>query len=76
MEQKIDEDGNKRWYINGKLHREDGPAVELEFGIKWWYKDKNIQRLRKKILDLFFYYDKKPVKLWNEKIKDIYYEKF
>ena len=44
--------------------------------IKWWYKDKNIQRLRKKILDLFFYYDKKPVKLWNEKIKDIYYEKF
>ena len=44
--------------------------------IKWWYKDKNIQKLRKKILDLFFYNNSKPVKLWNEKIKKIYYGKF
>ena len=20
--------GNKHWYLNGKLHREDGPAIE------------------------------------------------
>ena len=24
---KTDPNGNKRWYLNGKLHREDGPAV-------------------------------------------------
>lgn len=27
---KIDKEGNKKYYLNGKLHREDGPA--LEFG--------------------------------------------
>jgi hypothetical protein len=24
----IDEDGDKIWYLNDLLHREDGPAVE------------------------------------------------
>ena len=33
----IDEFGNKRWYSNGKLHREDGPAVEWYDGGKVWY---------------------------------------
>ena len=31
----IDQDGNKFWYNEqGKLHREDGPAI------KWWNGDK------------------------------------
>ena len=33
----IDEHGTKRWYINGKLHREDGPAVEWTDGEKQWF---------------------------------------
>jgi len=34
---KTDPNGNKRWYLNGKLHREDGPAVEWIDGHKYWY---------------------------------------
>jgi len=30
-------DGDKYWYLNGKLHREDGPAVEWADGYKSWY---------------------------------------
>ena len=29
--------GDKEWYLNGKLHREDGPAVEYSYGTKYWY---------------------------------------
>jgi len=29
--------GNKSWYLKGKLHREDGPAVEWSDGTKFWY---------------------------------------
>ncbi len=25
------------WYLNGQLHREDGPAVEYISGLKQWY---------------------------------------
>ena len=30
-------DGNKFWYLNGKMHREDGPALEYPDGGKRWY---------------------------------------
>ena len=34
-------DGTKAWYLNGKLHREDGPAYESADGSKeWWLNDK------------------------------------
>jgi hypothetical protein len=33
----IDEHGNKCWYLNGKLHRQDGPALEWANGTKAWY---------------------------------------
>ena len=29
--------GDKEWYLNGKPHREDGPAVEYANGDKYWY---------------------------------------
>lgn len=29
--------GCKGWYLNGKLHREDGPAFERPTGYKAWY---------------------------------------
>ena len=28
---------SKEWYLNGLLHREDGPAVEYADGDKYWY---------------------------------------
>jgi hypothetical protein len=36
-EYEIADDGIRRWYLNGKLHREDGPAVEYPNGTKKWY---------------------------------------
>ncbi len=30
-------DGYKEWFLNGKLHREDGPAVEWADGDKAWF---------------------------------------
>ena len=29
--------GTKYWYLNGKRHREDGPAIEYPNGTKYWY---------------------------------------
>ena len=38
---KIDDNGNKRWYQNNQLHREDGPAIERTDGHKeWWFNGK------------------------------------
>lgn len=33
---KVD-NGTKEWYMNEKLHREDGPAIEHHDGTKEWY---------------------------------------
>ena len=30
-------DGDKHWYLNGELHREDGPAIEWTDGSKFWF---------------------------------------
>lgn len=31
--------GTKKWYKYGKLHREDGPAIEWPDGSVSWYKE-------------------------------------
>jgi len=33
---KVYDDGAKDWWLNGKLHREDGPAIECANGYKQW----------------------------------------
>jgi hypothetical protein len=33
----IDEDGSKSWYLDGRLHRTDGPAIENADGSKTWW---------------------------------------
>jgi len=33
----VSEYGNRWWYLDGKLHRKDGPAVEHYDGTKRWY---------------------------------------
>lgn len=37
-------DGTKHWYLNGKLHREDGPAVEYSDGTKSWHLNGKLHR--------------------------------
>jgi hypothetical protein len=37
--------GNKRWYLNGQLHRVDGPAVEYTNGTKWWFLNGQLHRI-------------------------------
>jgi hypothetical protein len=40
-EVKVYADGNKYWFLNGKRHREDGPAIEMVNGSKsWWLNGK------------------------------------
>jgi len=41
---KIDEYGNKEWWLNGKLHREDGPAIENSNGSKMWFLNGKLHR--------------------------------
>lgn len=40
----IIKNGNKSWYKNGQLHREDGPAVECADGTKIWYRNDQVHR--------------------------------
>jgi hypothetical protein len=37
-------DGTKFWYLNDKLHREDGPAVEYANGTKRWFLNDKLHR--------------------------------
>jgi hypothetical protein len=40
-ELEISKYGDKRWQLNGELHREDGPAIETVSGYKeWWINGK------------------------------------
>lgn len=41
---KVYADGAKYWYLNGKLHREDGPAIEYADGSKQWYQNVELHR--------------------------------
>ena len=34
---KVHDGRTKEWYLNGKRHREDGPAYECASGHKYWY---------------------------------------
>ena len=34
---KVYDDGSKYWFLNGQLHREDGPAIETNYGTKQWF---------------------------------------
>ena len=40
----VQDNGTKCWYLNGKLHREDGPAVEWSDGTKRWYRNGKLHR--------------------------------
>jgi len=37
-------DNKAEWYLNGKRHREDGPAIEYADGSKEWYLNGQLHR--------------------------------
>ena len=41
---RISQYGTKFYYVNNKLHREDGPAIEYDDGDKEWYKNGLLHR--------------------------------
>jgi hypothetical protein len=41
---RVHSDGTREWYLNDKLHREDGPAFECSNGGKIWYLNGKIHR--------------------------------
>ena len=41
---KVNDDGDKEWFLNDKLHREDGPACEYVSGTKLWYLNHKLHR--------------------------------
>jgi len=41
---KVYDNGTKTWYMNGKRHREDGPAIECVDGYKAWYINNKFHR--------------------------------
>ncbi len=42
----INDLGDKRWYKNGKIHRDnDLPACEYSDGNKYWYQNGNTHRI-------------------------------
>jgi hypothetical protein len=40
----IDKYGGKWWYLNGQLHRENGPAIEYSYGVKEWHINGQLHR--------------------------------
>ena len=40
----VNDDGTKYWFLNGKRHREDGPAVEYANGDKQWFLNGKLHR--------------------------------
>jgi hypothetical protein len=41
---KVDDNGTRCWWLNGNLHREDGPACEFTNGTRWWVLNDKLHR--------------------------------
>ncbi len=41
---KVNDYGDRFWYLNGKLHREDGPACEYSSGTRCWCLNGDLHR--------------------------------
>ena len=63
----VDNDG-KHWYLDGKRHREDGPAIEYSNGTKQWFVDGKRHRIDGPAIEVSNGY--KKFYLFGEKILD------
>ena len=62
---RVDEFGDKYWYKNGKLHRDnDLPAVEQSNGNKYWHKNGKLHRENGPAIE--YYYGRKSYFLENK----------
>jgi len=43
-EVRVYENGNKCWYLNDRLHRENAPAIELSSGYREWWLNGKLHR--------------------------------
>jgi hypothetical protein len=43
-EVKVDDNGDRSWRLNGKLHRENGPAIEWANGDRFWWLNGQLHR--------------------------------
>ena len=41
---RVFENGDREWYLNDELHREDGAAVECADGTRFWYLHGKLHR--------------------------------
>jgi hypothetical protein len=41
----VDPDGSEQWWVDGKLHRLDGPALNYANGTQEWWVDGKLHRL-------------------------------
>ena len=67
-------DGSKRYYLNGIIHREDGPAIECKDGYQAYYLngnlftktewEKKVSLLEKKEINYDVYEVAGPVSWW------------
>ena len=44
IEHKVYPNGTQCWYLNGKRHREDGPAIVFSDGSQFWYLNGALHR--------------------------------
>ena len=58
----VDKEGTKKWYQNGKLHNDKGPAVEYDDGVKYWYQNGKLHNV------------KGPAIEWYEGVKEWWFE--
>jgi len=42
---RVYDNGDKKWFVDGKSHREDGPAIEFASGAKCWYTNGKLNRV-------------------------------
>jgi hypothetical protein len=45
--------GTRQYHLNGKIHRENGPAIELYTGDKIWYLNGKLHRIDGPAIDFF-----------------------
>lgn len=56
--------GNKYWYLNDKLHRENGPAIEYVVGSYYWYLNGKVHRENGPAIELVNYVSGTKHRCW------------
>ena len=55
----LSQSGEKQWYLNGRCHREGGPAIEFASGYKQWYLNGIQYETKESYFDALYYEGKR-----------------